>query len=176
MTSAGSSGARAQHKQRKRVLDESETARVYREFTPIGETGLVRCSRSTSRGKRTRASANVASRVSEEHCATEVADIPRSRKKRLRRGTEFRARPAPAQRVRIRVEHERQEFAVFSCQATRLANAPTRIRRNPDDAMLHLRFGGFLFPYNRSAAAEQIGLARPWDGYPMFLPDGTEVR
>ena len=50
------------------------------------------------------------------------------------------------------------------------------IARNPDDAMLHLRFGGFLFPYNRSAAADQIGMARPWDGYPMFLPDGTPVR
>jgi len=50
------------------------------------------------------------------------------------------------------------------------------IARRPDDAMLHLRFGGFLFPYNRNAAAEQIGMAQPWDGYPMFLPDGTQVR
>ena len=50
------------------------------------------------------------------------------------------------------------------------------IARHPDDAMLHLRFGGFLFPYNRNAAAEQIGMAQPWDGYPMFLPDGTQIR
>lgn len=50
------------------------------------------------------------------------------------------------------------------------------IARNPEDAMLHLRFGGFLFPYNRNAAAGQIGMAQPWDGYPMFLPDGTQVR
>jgi predicted CXXCH cytochrome family protein len=50
------------------------------------------------------------------------------------------------------------------------------ISRHPDDAMLHLRFGSFLFPYNRNAAAEQIGMAQPWDGYPMFLPDGTQVR
>ena len=42
--------------------------------------------------------------------------------------------------------------------------------------MLHLRFGGFLFPYNRNASAEQIGMAQPWDGYPMFLPDGAQVR
>lgn len=48
--------------------------------------------------------------------------------------------------------------------------------RNPEDGMLHLRFGTFLFPYNRNAAAEQIGMAQPWDGYPMFLPDGTQVR
>jgi len=50
------------------------------------------------------------------------------------------------------------------------------IARNPEDAMLHLRFGNFLFPYNRNAAAEQTGMAQPWDGYPMFLPDGTPVR
>jgi tetratricopeptide (TPR) repeat protein len=50
------------------------------------------------------------------------------------------------------------------------------IARHPDDPMLHLRFGGFMFPYNRNAAAEQIGMAQPWDGYPMFLPDGTQIR
>jgi tetratricopeptide (TPR) repeat protein len=50
------------------------------------------------------------------------------------------------------------------------------IAQHPDDPMLHLRFGGFLFPYNRSAAAEQMGMAQPWDGYPMFLPDGTQIR
>jgi tetratricopeptide (TPR) repeat protein len=50
------------------------------------------------------------------------------------------------------------------------------IAQHPDDPMLHLRFGGFLFPYNRNAAAEQMGMAQPWDGYPMFLPDGTQIR
>ena len=50
------------------------------------------------------------------------------------------------------------------------------IVQHPDDPMLHLRFGGFLFPYNRNAAAEQMRMAQPWDGYPMFLPDGTEIR
>ncbi|HKV79286.1 MAG TPA: hypothetical protein VJP02_14155 [Candidatus Sulfotelmatobacter sp.] len=50
------------------------------------------------------------------------------------------------------------------------------IAQHPDDPMLHLRFGSFLFPYNRNAAAEQIGMAQPWDGYPMFLPDGTQIR
>jgi tetratricopeptide (TPR) repeat protein len=50
------------------------------------------------------------------------------------------------------------------------------IAQHPDDPMLHLRFGSFLFPYNGSAAAEQIGMAQPWDGYPMFLPDGTQIR
>jgi len=50
------------------------------------------------------------------------------------------------------------------------------IARNPEDAMLHLRFGSFLFLYNRTAAAEQMAMAQPWDGYPIFLPDGTQVR
>ena len=50
------------------------------------------------------------------------------------------------------------------------------IGRNPEDGMLHLRFGTFLFAYNRNAAAEEVGMAQPWDGYPMFLPDGTQVR
>lgn len=50
------------------------------------------------------------------------------------------------------------------------------ITRSPEDAMLRLRFGMFLYPYNRPAAAEQIGMAQPWDGYPVFLPDGTQVR
>lgn len=50
------------------------------------------------------------------------------------------------------------------------------IAQRPDDAMLHLHFGTFLFRYNRMASAEQFALAQPWDGYPVFLPDGTPVQ
>ena len=50
------------------------------------------------------------------------------------------------------------------------------IAQNPDDTMLRLHFGMFLFRYNRAAAAQQMALAQPWDGYPVFLPDGTQVR
>ncbi len=50
------------------------------------------------------------------------------------------------------------------------------IERAPEDKMLRLRFGSFLFPYNRVAAGQQMALAQPWDGYPVFLPDGTRVR
>ncbi len=57
-----------------------------------------------------------------------------------------------------------------------LAQYQWAIARYPEDTMLHLRFGGFLFPYNRNAAAEQIAMGQPWDGYPVFLPDGTQVR
>ena len=46
----------------------------------------------------------------------------------------------------------------------------------PEDGMLHHHFGMFLFRYNRVAAAQELGLAQPWDGYPVFLPDGTQVR
>jgi tetratricopeptide (TPR) repeat protein len=50
------------------------------------------------------------------------------------------------------------------------------LARMPDDPMLHLRYGLFLFGYNRAAAAEQLAQAQPWDGFPVFLPDGTQVR
>jgi hypothetical protein len=50
------------------------------------------------------------------------------------------------------------------------------IARGPEDRMLRLRYGMFLYTYNRTAAAGQIGMAQPWDGYPVFLPDGTQIR
>lgn len=50
------------------------------------------------------------------------------------------------------------------------------IGQSPVDRMLRLRYGSFLFKYNRQAAAQQMALAQPWDGYPVFLPDGTQVR
>jgi tetratricopeptide (TPR) repeat protein len=50
------------------------------------------------------------------------------------------------------------------------------IGRWSDDAMLHYHFGMFLFGYNRAAAAQELALAQPWDGYPVFLPDGTQIK
>jgi tetratricopeptide (TPR) repeat protein len=50
------------------------------------------------------------------------------------------------------------------------------IARAPQDHMLHYRFGMFLFAYNRVAAAEQLAMAQPWDGFPVFIPDGTQIR
>ena len=49
------------------------------------------------------------------------------------------------------------------------------IRQKPDDRILHYNFGLFLFDYNRAAAAEQLRMARPWDGFPVFAPDGTPI-
>jgi tetratricopeptide (TPR) repeat protein len=50
------------------------------------------------------------------------------------------------------------------------------IRRKPDDRILHYNFGLFLFDYNRGAAAEQLRMSRPWDGFPVFTPDGTPLE
>lgn len=50
------------------------------------------------------------------------------------------------------------------------------IAQNPQDRMLRLRFGMFLYRYDRAAAAQQMAMAQPWDGYPVFLPDGTQIR
>ena len=50
------------------------------------------------------------------------------------------------------------------------------IARSPEDRMLRLRYGMFLAGYNRAAAAQQMGMAQPWDGYPVFMPDGTQIR
>ena len=49
------------------------------------------------------------------------------------------------------------------------------ITRKPDDRILHYNFGLFLFDYNRNAAAEQLRMARPWDSFPVFAPDGTPL-
>jgi tetratricopeptide (TPR) repeat protein len=50
------------------------------------------------------------------------------------------------------------------------------IEQAPDDLTLHYKFGLFLFDYDRNDAAEQLILARPNDSFPVFLPDGTQVR
>ena len=50
------------------------------------------------------------------------------------------------------------------------------IRRRPDDRVLHYNYGLFLFDHNRAAAVEQLRLSRPWDGFPVFTPDGMLVE
>ena len=50
------------------------------------------------------------------------------------------------------------------------------IRQRPDDRVLHYNYGLFLFDQNRVAAAEQLRLSRPWDGFPVFAPDGSMVN
>jgi tetratricopeptide (TPR) repeat protein len=49
------------------------------------------------------------------------------------------------------------------------------IAQKPDDRILHYNYGLFLFAYNPSAGAQELRLARPWDGFPVFTPDGTPL-
>ena len=50
------------------------------------------------------------------------------------------------------------------------------IAQAPDDLTLHYKFGLFLFNYDRTAAAQQLMVARPNDDFPVFLPDGTRIQ
>ena len=50
------------------------------------------------------------------------------------------------------------------------------IAKSPDDRILHYNFGLFLFRYDRAAGAEQLKLAQPWDGFPVFTPDGLQLE
>jgi tetratricopeptide (TPR) repeat protein len=47
------------------------------------------------------------------------------------------------------------------------------LARRPNDRILHFNYGVFLNQYNPTAAAEQFGVARPCDGFPLVTPDGT---
>jgi len=84
---------------------------------------------------------------------------------------------------RTQLTHSEQLFRM-AARAQRSDESPNdtavqyqwAVARAPDDAMLRLRFGMFLYAYNRVAAAQQMALAQPWDGYPVFLPDGTQIR
>jgi tetratricopeptide (TPR) repeat protein len=50
------------------------------------------------------------------------------------------------------------------------------IDKQPDDRVLHYNFGLFLFDYNREASAQQLRMSQPWDGFPVFAPDGTQLE
>jgi tetratricopeptide (TPR) repeat protein len=49
------------------------------------------------------------------------------------------------------------------------------LAQRPDDRILHYNFGLFLFNFDHDAAAEHLKLSQPWDGFPVFAPDGTPV-
>lgn len=50
------------------------------------------------------------------------------------------------------------------------------IRQRPEDRILRYNYGLFLFDHNRAAAMGQLRMSRPWDGFPVFAPDGTQVE
>lgn len=49
------------------------------------------------------------------------------------------------------------------------------ISQKPDDRILHYNYGLFLYAYNPAAGAQELKLSRPWDGFPVFAPDGTPL-
>ena len=50
------------------------------------------------------------------------------------------------------------------------------IAQNPNDRILRYNYGLFLFEHNREAAVAQLRLSRPWDGFPVFTPNGDAVQ
>ena len=50
------------------------------------------------------------------------------------------------------------------------------IARQPDDRILHYNYGLLLFDHDRAAAVAQLRMSQPWDGFPVFAPDGTPVE
>jgi len=50
------------------------------------------------------------------------------------------------------------------------------ISQKPDDRVLHYNYGLFLFGYDRNAAFAELKVAQPWDGFPVFAPDGTPIQ
>jgi hypothetical protein len=50
------------------------------------------------------------------------------------------------------------------------------VAQKPDDRILRYNYALFLFEHNRAAAVSQLRLSRPWDGFPVFTPDGELVQ
>jgi hypothetical protein len=50
------------------------------------------------------------------------------------------------------------------------------IAQNSGDRVLRYNYGLFLFGYDRNAAIGQLCLSLPWDGFPVFTPDGMMVE
>jgi hypothetical protein len=47
------------------------------------------------------------------------------------------------------------------------------ISKRPNDRLLHYNYGVFLLNMDRNAAIQQLRMSRPWDGFPVFSPDGS---
>ena len=50
------------------------------------------------------------------------------------------------------------------------------IAQRPDDRVLRYNYGLFLFGYDRNSAVAQLKMSQPWDGFPVFAPDGSPVE
>ncbi len=58
-----------------------------------------------------------------------------------------------------------------TAEAYRLA-----LSKDPDDRTLHYRYGLFLANFDTGAATQELKLSQPWDGFPVFAPDGTQIQ
>ncbi len=50
------------------------------------------------------------------------------------------------------------------------------IAQRPKDRYLRYNYGNFLFGYDRNAGVAQLLQSRPWDGFPVLLPDGGLIE
>ena len=50
------------------------------------------------------------------------------------------------------------------------------LSQSPNDRILHYTHGLFLFNFDRQAAVDELRLSQPWDGFPVFTPDGTQIQ
>ena len=155
----------------------SELVYEHVHMTPLGSYLFARAIYGQVAGKL--ASGSVADAPSETECERMLAltayDRSRIAQEMLRR---IQRAPFTNQ-----LNHGEQVLR-FQLQAESMSEIPNdtalqyqwAIARAPQDAMLRYGFGMFLFGYNRVAAAEQLAMAQPWDGFPVFLPDGTQIR
>jgi tetratricopeptide (TPR) repeat protein len=50
------------------------------------------------------------------------------------------------------------------------------LSQSPNDRILRYAHGLFLFNFDRQAAVDELRLSQPWDGFPVFTPDGTQIQ
>lgn len=50
------------------------------------------------------------------------------------------------------------------------------IALRPNDRVLHYNYGLFLYNFDREAGAQELMMSQPWDGFPVFGPDGMRLK
>ena len=150
-------------------------------MTPQGNYLLARAmflqiaSKMPAEGGRTFAEADV---PSEEECERLLAFTPHDRVRTAREMMERLQKPPFTNQL----NHSDQVLRLmFQAQvpdenpAETSAEYQWAIAQNPEDRVLRYNYGLFLFGYDRNAGVAQLKLARPWDGFPVFTPDGMLV-
>ncbi len=76
------------------------------------------------------------------------------------------------QQLRLSLAAQRR----WTVLTTTAAEYRAAIAQRPNDRVLHYNYGLFLYNFDREAGAEQLILSQPWDGFPVFGPDGTRLQ